>query len=208
MCKRRKLLGTFSDEDMDEDSDSSAITTSNSSDESRTAHEISGLDNYGGTKQSDIEETIEDNLEDEDEDETIKAIKRECNHERNCPPNIQCEDFITDISFNPVKNILAVASIVGDVLLYQYNNQENTVIHTLELHTQSCRDIEFSQDGNFLYSTSKDKSIMISDVETGHLIHFSENSHDVPVSCLTVIDENTFSTGNHQIGIKYVKINS
>lgn len=192
MCKRKKLENTFSSEDMVEDSDSSDVSMTDSSEESESDNDI----NEEEINESNLEDTVENNIEDEEEeDEVIKAIRRECSSERSSPPQIQCEDFITDLSFHPVTNILAVASIVGDVLFYQYSNQENVLINTLELHTKACRDVEFSEDGNILYSTSKDKSIMISDVETGKLINFYENSHDVPVYCLTVIDENSFCTG-------------
>lgn len=192
MCKRKRLDNTIVEEEMDDDSDSSDVSMTDSSDESEIEDESDGNKEY---QESNVEETAEDNIDDE-EDEVIKAIKRECNSERNKPPSIQCEDFITDLSFHPTNNILAVASIVGDVLFYEYSNQENKLINSLELHTKACRDIEFNEDGTHLFSTSKDKSIMISDVETGKLIHFYENSHDVPVYCLTVIDENSFSTGN------------
>lgn len=195
MCKRKKLENILSDENMDEISDSD-VSITDSSGES----DIELADNENEIDVSNLEDAdgeAEDNDEIEEEDEVIKAIKRECSSERNNPPQIQCEDFVTDISFHPVKNILAVASIIGDVLLYQYSNQENILLNTLELHTKACRDIEFSEDGSILYSASKDKSVMLSDVETGKLVHFFENSHDVPLYCLTVIDNNLFCTGNH-----------
>lgn len=194
MCRRKKLENTLDDEteNMDEDSDSSDSIT-DSSEESESDNNDINIEEE--IQESNLEDTVESNIADEEEDEVIQAIRRECSSERNSPPQIHCEDFITDLSFNPITNILAVASIVGDVLFYQYSNQENIVINTLELHTKACRDIEFSEDGAALYSTSKDKSIMITDVETGKLINFYENSHDVPVYCLTIIDENSFSTG-------------
>lgn len=191
MCQRKKSENQIIDENMDEDLESSDVSMTDSSDESGAEEEEIESEN----DESNVEEPVEEDIEDE-EDEVIKAIKRECNSERDKPPPIQCEDFITDISFHPKNNILAVASIVGDVLFYEYSNQENKLVNTLELHTKACRDIEFSEDGNILYSTSKDKSIMISDVETGKLIHFFEKSHDAPVYCLSVIDEHLFSTGN------------
>lgn len=190
MCKRKRLDNTLTEENMDEDSDSSDVSITDSS-ESGSEHG----DNENEVDDSNLEEVNENEVEIEEEDELIKAIKRECSSERDTPSQIHCEDFVTDISFHPVQNILAVANIVGDVLLYQYSNQENTVLNTLELHTKACRDVEFNEDGDILYSASKDKSIMISDVETGKLISFYENSHDVPIYSLTVIDENSFCTG-------------
>ncbi|CAG9862969.1 unnamed protein product [Phyllotreta striolata] len=188
----------MNDNDSDnEDSDTSMSTSgSDASDD-----EIEHFESSAVTEaESDVDEPVE--AEEEEEDETIKAIRLESQKERDHPPSIQCEDFITDISFHPHNDLLAVATIVGDVLLYKYSNDENTLENTLELHTKACRDVEFSLDGKILFSTSKDKSIMLSDVETGKLVKFYEDSHDVPVYCLTVIDENLFATGDDDGTIK------
>lgn len=93
--------------------------------------------------------------DDEDEDEVVKAIKAEKNKPRDHPPTIICEDFIVDISLHPSKNLIAIANIVGDVLLYEYNNDETKLVKTLELHLKACRDIEFDDEGTTLFSTAK-----------------------------------------------------
>ncbi|CAH1121902.1 unnamed protein product [Ceutorhynchus assimilis] len=139
---------------------------------------------------------------DSEEDEVIKAIKRESEKTNNHPPIIRCEDFVMDICFHPFSNILAVATISGDVCFYNYSMEENNLQTSLELHTKSCRDIEFSHDGKTLFSTAKDKAIMLSDVESCKLNQFYENSHEVPVSCLTVLDEYLFCTGDDDGTIK------
>lgn len=103
------------------------------------------------------DETSENKVEeeDDDEDEVIKAIKAEKSKPRDHPPNIICEDFIVDISLHPSRNLIAIANIVGDVLLYEYNNDETKLLNTLELHLKACRDIEFDNEGTTLYSTAK-----------------------------------------------------
>lgn len=106
------------------------------------------------------EETTVENainqIEAEDEDdEVVKAIISEKNKPRDHPPAITCEDFIVDISFNPAKDLIALATIVGDVLFYEYNNDETKLINTLELHLKACRDIEFDNEGTTLFSTAK-----------------------------------------------------
>lgn len=187
MCNKKFCSETGSDNhlsDMDQESDSDVSMSESESDENE--------DTENENNESQPEEIVED-----EEDDTIKAIIKECNKERDHPPTIKCEDFITDLSFHPQNNIIAVANIVGDVLLYRYTNEENELIDTLELHTKACRDVEFSHDGNILFSTSKDKSVMLSDVGSGKLIRFYEDCHEVAVYCLTVIDENIFSTGEY-----------
>lgn len=101
-------------------------------------------------------ESADNKIQAEDEDdEVVKAIISEKNKPRDHPPPITCEDFIVDISFNPAKNLIALATIVGDVLFYEYNNEETKLVNTLELHLKACRDIEFDNEGTTLFSTAK-----------------------------------------------------
>lgn len=48
----------------------------------------------------------------------------------------------------------------------------------MELHLKACRDIEFSEDGQSLFSTGKDLCIAITDVETEKLIRLYEKAHE------------------------------
>lgn len=61
---------------------------------------------------------------------------------------------------------------------YNYTNDSVELKETIELHTKACRDIEFSFDGNILYSSSKDKSIMLTDTQTGKLKGIYEKAHE------------------------------
>jgi hypothetical protein len=98
--------GTSSDTDCDEVSISSA-TDSDSSD---------------STSEIDVNSTNKTSLcnekeEEEEEDEVVKALRREREKCREHPPDIQSEDFIVDISFHPQRDIIAAATITGDVIL-------------------------------------------------------------------------------------------
>ena len=64
------------------------------------------------------------------------------------------------------------------LIRYKYNNEENELISTQELHEKACRDIEFNESGTILYSTGKDKSIMLSDIDSEKLIRVFENAHE------------------------------
>lgn len=48
----------------------------------------------------------------------------------------------------------------------------------MELHLKACRDIEFSEDGQLLFSTGKDLCITITDVETEKLTRLYEEAHE------------------------------
>ncbi|XP_039950906.1 WD repeat-containing protein 55 homolog [Bactrocera tryoni] len=134
--------------------------------------------------------------EDEEDDETVRAIIAAIKKPRTAPPEIKLDDFITDICFHPERDIIALATITGDVCLYAYSNEENTLLRNIEIHAKSCRDVEFTEDGRDLLTCSKDKSIMITDMETEKLKKFYESAHDEAINKLHIIDENLFSTGD------------
>ncbi|CAG9784463.1 unnamed protein product [Diatraea saccharalis] len=139
---------------------------------------------------------VTDITDDEEEDEVIKAIKAEKNKPRDHPPSITVEDFVVDISFSPIKNIIALANIVGDVLLYEYDTESTKLIETHELHLKACRAVEFDDNGQIMYTTSKDKTIMATDVETGKLRKCYENAHDDPVYSLLCLNNEKIVTGD------------
>ena len=55
--------------------------------------------------------------EEEEEDEVIKAILKSKELARDHPPIISLEDPLADICFHPTKDIIALASVTGDVLM-------------------------------------------------------------------------------------------
>jgi WD repeat-containing protein 55 len=150
-----------------------------------------------------VEKRVIDDYDPEaEEDEVVKKILTELKKPRSKPPNITTEDFPTDLSFHPERNILAVGTVVGDILVYKYSNDENTLLSTHEVHSKAIRDIEFSIDGKDLYSAGRDKSIMITDMETGKLKRLWEPAHDDPIYTLTVIDENLIASGDDEGMVK------
>lgn len=140
--------------------------------------------------------TIDDYDPNDEDDEVVKKILTELKKPRLKPPNITTDDFPTDLSFHPERDILAVATVTGDILVYKYTNEENTLLYTHEVHTKGIRDIEFSTDGRDLFSCSRDKSIMVTDFETGKLKRFWEKAHDEPIYTITVLDENLVASGD------------
>lgn len=191
MIQKKGLENSSAEEQEENDSSGdSDVSISDSSEDEEETHNLSD-ENESMYEVEDVQEN-----EEEDDDEVVKAIKRENQRQRDHPPVIQCEDFITDICFHPKEDLLAVANIVGDVIFYKYSNEANELVNTLELHTKACRDVEFSENGDLLFSGAKDKSVMISDVESGKLVSFFDNAHPVPIYRVVVINKNLFATGN------------
>ncbi|XP_011157689.1 WD repeat-containing protein 55 homolog isoform X1 [Solenopsis invicta] len=138
-----------------------------------------------------------------DEDEVVKAILDAKKLHRNHPPSITLDDMITDICFHPKMDTIGIASITGDVFMYKYNNEETNLVSTIELHLKACRDIEFSEDGRYLFSTGKDLCIAITDVETEKLTRLYEEAHEQPVYTMTIINEHMFVTGDDNGVVKF-----
>lgn len=95
---------TSSDSDYDV-----SISSETDSDSSDSTNEIVDSTNRAQGSHSENEE--------EEEDEVVKAIRKEREKCREHPPDIQSEDFVVDISFHPQKDIIAAATITGDVIL-------------------------------------------------------------------------------------------
>ncbi|XP_009707388.1 PREDICTED: WD repeat-containing protein 55, partial [Cariama cristata] len=63
-------------------------------------------------------------------------------------------------------------------------------------HLKSCRDVAFSQDGQKLFTVSKDKSIHVLTVEEGRLETRFPNAHGSGLNCVLPIDNHIFATGD------------
>lgn len=170
----------------------SAMVDSDSDDSSVSMSDSDGQPS--GNEENPIDE--EENPIDEEEDEVIKAIRLASKKKKNHPPPIRLEEDLTSISFHPHEDILAVSDALGDVNLFKYSLEENTNIGTLELHTRSCRGMDFSHDGKTLFTIGSDKAIMLSDMATKKLIKFYEDAHDSPMYCISVLGEHIFGTGD------------
>lgn len=169
----------------------------NSSSDSEMEKEVQKAAEASSSNPNNVERrVINDYNESDEEDEVIKKIISEIKKPRSKPPNITTEDFVVDLCFHPDQDILAIGTVSGDVLIYKYTNEQNTLLYTHEVHTKAIRDIEFSIDGKDIFSASRDKSIMITDFETGKLKRFWDNAHDEPIYTLSVLDENLIASGD------------
>lgn len=189
--------GANNDIDLDDTNGTNANAQNRQTRNDRNRRQERSRDNNGidGEEQSGDEEQ-------DKEDDVIKAILAASKTPRTHPPDINIDDFVVDLSFHPDEDILAAATMSGDAIIYKYSVDENTLVNTLELHTKAIRDIEFSLDGSILYSASKDKSILLTDLQTGKYKQCYEQAHEQPISKMLVFDENLFATGDDDGTIK------
>lgn len=138
----------------------------------------------------------------EEEDDVIAKILANTKTPRTHPPDISIDDYVVDLSFHPSEEILAAGTISGDAVIYKYSVDGNVLAKTLELHVKAIRDIEFNHDGSVLFSASKDRSILLTDMETGKFVRCYEQAHEQPVSKMNVFDEHLFATGDDDGTVK------
>lgn len=196
----------FTEEDQDSDSSMSQHNENNGNDDNDSSDEAPTTPEQPTESNADQPTTsrrvIDDYDPNDESDEVVRKIIAEIKKPRSKPANIDTEDYPTDVSFHPNQNILAISTVTGDVLIYRYENEENKLLYTHEIHRKAVRDVEFSSDGRALFSASRDKSIILSDFETGKFKRFYDNAHAEPIYTLTVIDENLIATGDDEGTIK------
>ncbi|XP_063698443.1 WD repeat-containing protein 55 homolog [Culicoides brevitarsis] len=202
-----EILPIHDDDDMEDDNMSTTDSeNSEDFDDSSTEEEAEANVAQEGSSNNDAEgathRVIDDYDENEEEDDVLRAIIQELKKARSKPPDIKTEDFVVDLSFHTEADILAVATVTGDILMYKYSNEENTLVNTFEVHTKACRNVEFTRDGSALISSSRDKSLMLTDAETGKLKRFWDEATNEPVYSLAVLDENLFATGDDEGTVK------
>lgn len=203
-------MATDSDDSMSDDSGKDTVDNGDKSKQTPGNAVVAGSSTSKGTKSDeggggggiDEAKSVLDLDENEEDDETVRAIIAAIKKPRSSPPEIKLEDFVTDICFHPDRDIIAIATITGDVALYEYSNDGNKLVRNIEVHAKACRDVEFSRCGRNILTCSKDKSIMITDMETEKLKKFYESAHDDPINKLHVIDENLFATGDDNGTVK------
>uniref|UniRef100_T2M5J7 WD repeat-containing protein 55 n=1 Tax=Hydra vulgaris TaxID=6087 RepID=T2M5J7_HYDVU len=114
----------------------------------------------------------------------------------NIPPEIKLKTEVFGIDFHPISNVVAAGEINGRVTLYSISPEGNKTLLTLKQHKKACRSVLFSKTGDKLYSCSKDKSIKVTDMNTGSVLHDKQKAHEKPINCMEIISENYMASGS------------
>lgn len=191
---------SYSEIDSMEDSDSDLAVGSGDDDTMKNSGQQSDETQRTRNSANGVASTSAD-AEDEDDD-IIAKILANAKTPRTHPPDISIDDYVVDLCFHPENDLLAAATISGDAIMYKYSVDANELVNTLELHVKAIRDIEFNHDGSVLFSASKDRSILLTDVQTGKFQRCYEQAHEQPVSQMNVFDEHLFATGDDDGTVK------
>jgi len=110
------------------------------------------------------------------------------------PEDIECGEQLFDLSFHPSGDFLASALIDGCVEVWKYGLEENKKMLSVMAHDGSCRGVEFSADGNMLFTISADCHFRGLD-GTGKPA-FKLKAHTNPINKLSPLTEHIFATGD------------
>jgi WD40 repeat protein len=109
--------------------------------------------------------------------------------------NISCEDQIFEIDFHPNQSFLVAGLITGKVELWNYDEDERKRLGNYSVFKQSCRGVEFNENGDELFAISSDCSWKILDSD-GKVKLTQKNAHSQAINKLKVLNENLFVTGD------------
>eukprot|EP00288_Rhodomonas_lens_P015959 CAMPEP_0177708220 /NCGR_PEP_ID=MMETSP0484_2-20121128/10165_1 /TAXON_ID=354590 /ORGANISM="Rhodomonas lens, Strain RHODO" /LENGTH=375 /DNA_ID=CAMNT_0019219779 /DNA_START=11 /DNA_END=1138 /DNA_ORIENTATION=- len=112
------------------------------------------------------------------------------------PPDIEFSDHVMKLAFHPSAPMIAACSVSGYVGLFQYDVKGNKKLADINHHTQSCRALQFSADGNTLFSGATDACIGAFDVTAGRPSGILAQAHEAAICSLLVIEETMLASGD------------
>lgn len=104
------------------------------------------------------------------------------------------------VEVHPSRELLAVATINGSIVTFgaESSNESLEKAATIKAHSGSCRMAIFDREGTKLYACGSDRSISISDVETGKAIGCKKSAHNNPTNCLSLYNNSLLLTGDDE----------
>jgi len=123
--------------------------------------------------------------------------------EQDCSPeDAETSDQVMGLDFHPQSDVLAAGIINGKVELYMYKeDQPCQLVLDVQHHTDSCRAVKFSSDGNAMYSGSADQSLVCIDRQ-GSIIWATPNAHSAGINRIQLTGSGLVVTGDDEGGVK------
>jgi len=158
-------------------------------------YQDSGSDVSDDSDDDDSDDDSDDDEKDEakpkkdsidDEDDLIATLKNaRAKKIRESPPDIKLKESATDLSFHPEENLISVVNIQGEVSVFKFANEENTLVKKLKVHKSGVRCVEYSHDGSRLITAGQDRCLKILDPESWKLLNGGDSMvHPSPLYSL------------------------
>ncbi|KAF6163695.1 hypothetical protein GIB67_036155 [Kingdonia uniflora] len=111
-----------------------------------------------------------------------------------------------DLDFHPWSYLVATGLVSGDLQLYRFGGDNSQPQRLFEIRAHkdddSCRAVRFINGGQAIMTGSSDKSILVSNVETGAEIARLTDAHGAAVNRLVGLDETLIASGDDNGSIK------
>jgi len=120
----------------------------------------------------------------------------------NIPSDLVFDSHVFGLSFSPVQDCVACSLVNGFLYVNNYSCNENKQLLKLRVHKKkACRSIQFTSDGQRIYTISTDASIKEIDLNSSKISWGQGKAHDSGINALLVYDTNIF-TGDEDGTVK------
>ena len=106
------------------------------------------------------------------------------------------------LDFHPSRKLVGVGLITGQIKLYDYSGEKPEKAASSRPHTESCRSLRFSADGNGVWTVGSDRLLHLRDLATNKPEWRRKNAHDASINAMTLLSEVGVATGDDDGAIK------
>eukprot|EP00823_Brevimastigomonas_motovehiculus_P008883 TRINITY_DN835_c0_g1_i1.p1 TRINITY_DN835_c0_g1~~TRINITY_DN835_c0_g1_i1.p1 ORF type:complete len:463 (+),score=193.47 TRINITY_DN835_c0_g1_i1:67-1455(+) len=123
-------------------------------------------------------------------------------HEINIDP-IKCKCEIHEVDFHPKRDIVGLSLINGTVEIHEYSEEKNKKVYSSQFHKNACRSLQFSTNGEVLFTAGKDGAIVVFDLNKLKPSNRIEKAHIHPINRIKVYSENVLVSGDDEGDVKF-----
>eukprot|EP00002_Diphylleia_rotans_P018532 TRINITY_DN3587_c0_g1_i2.p1 TRINITY_DN3587_c0_g1~~TRINITY_DN3587_c0_g1_i2.p1 ORF type:complete len:165 (+),score=34.93 TRINITY_DN3587_c0_g1_i2:104-598(+) len=115
-------------------------------------------------------------------------------------PDLVFKKQVFEVKFHPTQQIISAGLVNGHVHVFQYHPTGNSLVYHLKHHRKnySCRSLQYSFDGRFLYSASSDCTIQVVDLNSGNIAAKKDRAHNASVNRMKVLNEVAIVSGDDE----------
>lgn len=116
-------------------------------------------------------------------------------------PDIYLDDHVMDLKYSPTQNILSMCQITGTIRMFAYGEDRMDEIATFNHHKDSCRTLDYNENGTIMYVGSIDKSFSV--ISNGRVEGKLELAHEEAINSICHLEnDHIVATGDDDGVIK------
>lgn len=191
------------EEEDEEDNDEQAVEDEDDDMDHLDGSDIDDEEDFVEMK-SDSEEDSDNSDSEEGDEATMESLFGiEPNvKEANAPPDYEAKSGIVGLCFHPKRDLISAATMDGDAIVYEYSLESVNEVAKFTHHKEPCRAVGYNEDGNTLYTISKDCSMAVVDIQKEAIKHHFKEAHEAPIYSFLSISERLCATGDDDGTVK------